>query len=161
VSIDMRVIGIDPGTIVCGYGVVDSVGSKMTAVVYGAVRVTKDATFPQRLLQIHEGLLAVIREHRPEVASVEQLFVGKSVKSAMRTGEGRGIAVLTAAMAGLPVHEYTPAEVKRAVVGVGAAHKTQVQEMVRILLGLEKLPRPQDAADALAIAICHCQRLTF
>jgi len=157
----MRVIGIDPGTLVCGYGVVDSVGAKMTAVAYGAIRVKKDATFPQRLLQIHEGLLAVIREHQPEVASVEQLFVGKSVRSAMRTGEGRGIAVLTAAMAGLPVHEYTPAEVKRAVVGVGGAHKTQVQEMVRILLGLEKVPRPQDAADALAIAICHCQRLTF
>ena len=133
----------------------------MTAVAYGAVRVKKDATFPERLVQIHEGLRAAIREHKPEVASVERLFVGKSVKSAMRTGEGRGIAVLTAGLAGLPVHEYTPAEVKRSVVGVGSAHKTQVQEMVRIILGLEKIPRPQDAADALAIAICHCQRLTF
>jgi len=157
----MRVIGIDPGTIVCGYGIIDSVGSKMNAVCFGAIRVKKEATFPERLVQIHKGLGEVIREHHPEVASVEQLFVGKSVKSAMRTGEGRGIAVLTAALEGLPVHEYTPAEVKKSVVGVGGAHKTQVQEMVRIILGLAKVPRPQDAADALAIAICHCQRVTF
>ena len=157
----MRVIGIDPGTLVCGYGVVDSVGSKMKAVHYGAVRVSRGMTFPERLVHIHRGLQEVIREHTPEVVAIERLFVGKNVKSAMRTGEGRGIAVLTAALEDLPVHEYTPAEVKKAVVGVGGAHKTQVQEMVRILLGLEKVPRPQDAADALAVAICHCQRLQF
>jgi len=157
----MRVIGIDPGTQVCGYGIIDSVGSKMKAVHFGAVRVRKDMTFPERLVHIHKELLEVIREFKPEVASVERLFVGKNVRSAMATGEGRGIAVLTAALAGLPVHEYTPAEVKKAVVGVGGAHKTQVQEMVRIILGLEEVPRPQDAADALAIAICHCQRLTL
>jgi len=157
----MRVIGIDPGTVVCGYGVIDSVGSKMKAVDFGAVRVRGEATFPERLVQIHRGLVEVIERNKPEVASIERLFVGKSVKSAMVTGEGRGIAVLTAALAGLPVHEYTPAEVKKAVVGAGGAHKTQVQEMVRIILGLEKVPRPQDAADALAIAICHCQRLPF
>ena len=155
----MRVIGIDPGTLVCGYGVIDTEGSRMKAVHFGAVRVKDDMTFPERLVYIHQGLGEVIREHRPECAAVERLFVGKNVKSAMRTGEGRGIAVLTAALAGLPVHEYTPAEVKKAVVGVGAAHKTQVQEMVRILLGLEKIPRPQDAADALAVAICHCNRM--
>jgi crossover junction endodeoxyribonuclease RuvC len=157
----MRVIGIDPGTLVCGYGIVDEKDSKMKAVAFGAVRVKSDMTFPERLLMIHQGLLEAIREHRPDVAAVERLFVGKSAKSAMATGEGRGVAVLTAAVAGLPVEEYTPAEVKKAVVGTGGAHKTQVQEMVRIILGLEKVPRPQDAADALAIAICHCQRLRW
>jgi len=155
----VRVIGIDPGTLVSGYGIVDSVGSKMKAVHYGAIRVREGLTYPERLVQIHRGLLEVIREYRPEVAAIERLFVGKSVQSAMRTGEGRGIAVLTAALENLPVYEYTPAEVKKSVVGVGSAHKTQVQEMVRIILGLEKIPRPQDAADALAIAICHCGRL--
>ena len=154
----MRVIGIDPGTLVCGYGIVDVEGSSMKAVHFGAVRVKKDMTFPERLVHIHKRLAEVIREHHPEVAAIERLFVGKNVKSAMRAGEGRGVAVLTAALEGLPVHEYTPAEVKKAVVGAGGAHKTQVQQMVRILLGLEKLPRPQDAADALAVAICHCNR---
>ena len=157
----MRVIGIDPGTVVCGYGVIDSVGSKMKAVDYGAIRVKQEMTFPERLVFIHQGITEVIRRHKPDVAAVEQLFVGKSVRSAMRTGEGRGVAVLTAALENLPVHEYTPAEVKKAVVGAGRAHKTQVQEMVRIILALEKIPKPQDAADALAIAICHCQRLVW
>ena len=127
----------------------------------GAIRVKSGMTFPERLVRIHQGLLEVIREHKPDVAAVERLFVGKNVRSAMTTGEGRGIAVLTAALGGLPVEEYTPAEVKKAVVGVGNAHKTQVQEMVRIILALDKVPRPQDAADALAIAICHCQRFRW
>jgi crossover junction endodeoxyribonuclease RuvC len=157
----LRVIGIDPGTLVCGYGVVDSMGSKLKAVHFGAVRVAKDATFPERLLAIHQGLLAVIREYQPAEAAIERLFVGKSVRSAMATGEGRGVAVLSAALADIPVFEYSPSQVKKSVVGVGGAHKTQVQEMVRIILGLETAPKPQDAADALAIAICHCQRLRF
>ena len=157
----MRVIGIDPGTLVCGYGVIDSIGSKMKVVDYGAIRVKKEMTFPERLVFIHQGITEVIRKRKPDVAAVEQLFVGKNVRSAMRTGEGRGVAVLTAALEDLPVHEYTPAEVKKAVVGAGRAHKSQVQEMVRIILGLEKIPKPQDAADALAIAICHCQRLRW
>jgi crossover junction endodeoxyribonuclease RuvC len=157
----MRVIGIDPGTLVSGYGIVDCVGSKMKAVHYGAVRARGGMCYPERLVQIHRGLLEAIREFRPEVAAIERLFVGKSVQSAMRTGEGRGIAVLAAALENLEVFEYTPAEVKKSVVGAGAAHKTQVQEMVRIILGLEEIPRPQDAADALAIAICHCGRVRF
>jgi crossover junction endodeoxyribonuclease RuvC len=157
----MRVLGIDPGTLVCGYGVVDCVGSKMKAVHFGAVRVRTGMSYPERLVQIHRGLLEVIREHRPEVAAIERLFVGKGMQSAMRTGEGRGIAVLTAALENLPVCEYTPAEVKKSVVGAGGAHKTQVQEMVRVILGLAELPRPQDAADALAVAICHCGRVRF
>ena len=157
----MRVIGIDPGTVVCGWGVVDSVGSKMKAVAFGAVRVKDDMTFPERLVCVHKGLLEVVRLHRPEAAAVERLFLGKSFRSVMTTGEGRGVAILTAALEGLPVFEYTPAEVKKAVVGVGSAHKTQVQEMVRIILSLSEIPRPQDSADALAVAICHCHRRPY
>jgi crossover junction endodeoxyribonuclease RuvC len=157
----MRIIGIDPGTLVCGYGIIDASGSSMKAVGWGAVRVKRDAAFAERLLEIHRGLTGAIAEWKPEVAAVERLFVGKNVRSAMATGEGRGIAVLTAALAGLRVFEYTPAEVKKAVVGRGAAHKSQVQEMVRVILSLEAAPAPYDAADALAIAITHAQRTRF
>ncbi len=154
----MRIIGIDPGTLVCGWGVIDSVGSKLKLVAYGAVRAKDEMTFPERLVHVHRGLAEAIEAQRPDAAAIEKLYLGKSFRSIMTTGEGRGIAILTAALANLPVHEYTPAEVKKAVVGVGAAHKTQVQEMVRILLGMGEVPRPQDAADALAVAICHAQR---
>ena len=156
----MRIIGIDPGTLVCGWGLIDTQGSKLKPVAYGAIRVKDALTFPERLVAVHLGLAEVIKAHRPDVAAIEKLFLGKSFRSIMTTGEGRGIAILTAALAGLAVHEYTPAEVKKSVVGAGAAHKTQVQEMVRIILSLPEIPRPQDAADALAIAICHAQRAT-
>ncbi len=154
----MRIVGIDPGTLVCGWGVLDTVGSKMKLVAYGAIRVKDEMTFAERLVSIHKGLAEALKAHRPDVAAIEKLYLGKSFRSVMTTGEGRGIAILTAALANLPVHEYTPAEVKKSVVGVGSAHKTQVQEMVRIILGMAEVPRPQDAADALAIAICHAQR---
>ncbi|MBM4083419.1 MAG: crossover junction endodeoxyribonuclease RuvC, partial [Planctomycetes bacterium] len=116
------------------------------------------ASFPERLRQIFDGLTQVVRKHRPDCVAVEEIFYGKSVKSAIRTGEGRGVALLCAALAKLPVSEYAATVVKKAVVGVGSAHKQQVQEMVRVLLGLRGIPEPEDAADALAIAICHCHR---
>jgi crossover junction endodeoxyribonuclease RuvC len=157
----VRILGIDPGTLVCGFGVVDAAGSSMKAVAWGAIRVKRDSTFPERLLQVHRGLAGVIAEWKPAAAAVERLFVGKNAQSAMATGEGRGIAVLTAALADLPVFEYTPAEVKKAVTSFGKAHKTQVQEMVRVILGMPAVPTPYDAADALAIAITHAQRAGF
>ncbi len=157
----MRIIGIDPGTLVCGWGIIDVEGSKMKAVAFGAIRVKDEMSFPERLVAVHKGLAEVIAAHSPDVAAIEKLFLGKSFRSVMTTGEGRGIAILTAALANLPVNEYTPAEVKKSVVGAGAAHKTQVQQMVKIILSLAEIPRPQDAADALAIAICHCQRASF
>jgi len=156
----MRIIGIDPGTLVCGWGVLDTQGSKMKAVAWGAIRVKDGLALPERLVQVHKGLVEVLAIHRPDQAAVEKLYLGKSFNSIMTTGEGRGIAILAAALAGLPVSEYSPAEVKKSVVGAGGAHKTQVQEMVRIILSLGEVPRPQDAADALAIAICHAQRAT-
>ena len=154
----MRVIGIDPGTRVAGYAVVDKVGRDLRCVEYGAITAARNAAAPLRLKRIYEGLEEVIARHKPEVAAMEETFYGKSAKSAIRMGEGRGIAILAAAMAGLPVHTYAATLVKKAAVGVGSAHKSQVQQMVRAILNLPEVPEPEDAADALAIAICHCNR---
>ena len=141
-----------------GYGVVEQRGSELIAIAYGAVRTSRRDPFPVRLKKIFDGLTQVVQEREPEVVAIEEAFFGKSVKAAIKIGEGRGIAVLCAAAASLPVAEYAPTTVKKSVVGVGSAHKTQVQEMVRVILGLPELPQPADAADALAIAICHCHR---
>jgi len=154
----MRVLGIDPGTITAGYGVVDRDGSRLRPVAFGIVRAGRTVSFPERLKRIYQGLAEVIAEHHPDEAAVETIFGGKSVRSALHMGEGRGVAVLAAVLADVPVLEYTPAEIKKAVVGSGRAAKVQVQEMVRVLLGLAQPPKSSDAADALAVAICHCQR---
>jgi crossover junction endodeoxyribonuclease RuvC len=153
----MRILGIDTGTRIAGYGIVDILsGGRLYAVDYGVIRAnTKDA-FPLRLKNIYEGLTNVIEKHKPDYAAVEEIFYGKNVKAALRIGEGRGIALLSAASANLPVSEYAATTVKKAVVGTGNAHKSQVQAMVKIILNLSELPEPFDAADALAIAICHC-----
>ncbi len=153
----MRVLGIDPGTRICGYAVVDLDGSDVKVVDYGVVRSSRHP-LPERLCVIHRGLAAVIERHRPDVAAVEGIFHGVNARTALKIGEGRGIALLAAAEAGMEVAEYSPAVVKKAVVGSGRAHKSQVQQMVRIILALPELPSPEDAADALAIAICHCHR---
>ena len=154
----MRVLGIDPGTSVCGYGVVDLNGPDLHTVDYGVVRAPARWPLHERLKVIHEGLAAVIERHKPQVVAVEGVFHGVNPRTAIKIGEGRGVALLAAAQAGLPVAEYSPATVKKAVVGAGRAGKSQVQQMVRVLLALSDLPRPEDAADALAIAICHCHR---
>ncbi len=154
----MRVLGIDPGTLNAGYGVVERDGTRLTAVAYGVVRAPRSLSFPARLRRIHEGLRAVIAEYRPAAAAIETVFGGKSMRTALHSGEGRGVAVLAVALADLPLNEYAPAEIKRAVVGNGQAAKVQVQHMVRAILGLPNVPESTDAADALAVAICHCQR---
>jgi len=154
----MRVLGIDPGTLVCGYGVVDGEGPEMRVVDYGVVRCGRRALH-HRLRVLYEGLSAVIAAHRPQVAAVEGVFHGVNARTALKIGEGRGVALLAAAAAGLEVVEYSPATVKKSVVGSGRAHKSQVQEMVRVILALPEIPQPADAADALALAICHCHRL--
>ena len=151
----MRVFGIDPGSERTGYGCVDSDGQRHQLVACGAIVVPARATFPERLRLIHEGLVALIRECRPDVAAIENLFHAANVRSALKLGHARGVAMLAAVEAGVPVFEYTPAEIKRAVVGYGRADKPQVQQMVKLLLGLDAVPSPHDAADALAIAICH------
>ncbi len=153
----MRILGIDPGTLVCGYGVVDLDGSDMKVVDFGVVRSPR-RPLHERLHIIHQGLVSVIARHAPDVVAVEGVFHGINPRTALKIGEGRGVALLAAAAAGLEVAEYAPASVKKAVVGTGRAQKSQVQQMVRVILALPDIPQPEDAADALAVAICHCHR---
>jgi crossover junction endodeoxyribonuclease RuvC len=149
----IRIIGIDPGSRVTGYGIIESTNSRQRVIAYGRIR-TEDGELSQRLLQIQNELTAILQEHRPQESAVEEVFVKRNVASAMVLGQARGVAICTAAAAGLPVMEYSPAKVKQAVCGTGRAEKHQVQHMVKVLL---KLPSPPqaDAADALAIALCH------
>ena len=151
----MRVFGIDPGSERTGYGCLETDGQRHHLVACGAIVVPARATFPDRLRLIHEGLSAVLREYQPELVAIESVFHAVNVRSALKLGHARGVAMLAAVEAGLTVAEYTPAEIKRAVVGYGRAEKQQVAEMVRLLLHLDETPTPHDAADALAVAICH------
>jgi len=151
----VRVFGIDPGSERTGYGCLDTTGSRHCIVACGAIASSRSTPFPDRLLAIHTRLSALLAECRPDCVSIENLFFANSVPSALKLGHARGVAMLAAVEAGLPIHEYTPAEVKRAVVGYGRAEKPQVQQMVKLLLGLTSVPTPHDAADALAVAICH------
>ncbi|WP_026370154.1 crossover junction endodeoxyribonuclease RuvC [Kallotenue papyrolyticum] len=152
----MRTLGIDPGTASMGWGVVEDDGQGgLRALGYGVLSTPKHLALPQRLQVLHRGLVALIEQFRPDTAGIEELFFGKNVNTALAVGHARGVALLALADASIPVQEYRPLAVKQAVVGYGHADKRQVQEMVRLTLGLEQLPRPDDAADALAIAICH------
>ena len=151
----MRVFGIDPGSERTGYGCVDSDGQRHHLIACGAIVVPARAAFPERLRLIHEGLTVLLRECRPDTVAIESLFHAVNVRSALKLGHARGVAVLAAVEAGLTVAEYSPAEIKRAVVGYGRAEKHQVGEMVRLLLHLDQVPAPHDASDALAVAICH------
>ncbi len=152
----MLVIGIDPGTAITGYGLVreDETGG-LTVIDFGVVQTPARLPMSQRLLQLHQQLRQVLLLYRPDSAAVERLFFQKNVRTAISVGQGRGVALLALAESNLPVHEYTPLEIKQAVVGYGGAGKSQMQQMVRALLDLEDIPRPDDAADALAVAICH------
>jgi crossover junction endodeoxyribonuclease RuvC len=151
----MRTLGIDPGTAIMGWGVVDEAGGALRLVDFGAL--TTPAGMPQaeRLARIYDELRALIERYRPEAAAIEELFFGKNVNTAITVGQARGVALLALAQTGVLIHEYKPTAVKQAVAGYGGADKKQMQEMVRLTLRLDKIPRPDDAADALAIAICH------
>ena len=155
----MRVFGIDPGSERTGYGCVETDGSRHTIVVCGAIATPAAASFPDKLLLIHSRLAAMLRECRPDCVAIESVFYSVNVRSALKLGHARGVAMLAAVEAGLAVMEYTPAEIKRAVVGYGRADKPQVQHMVKLLLRLPSVPTPHDAADALAVAICHLHSL--
>lgn len=150
----MRVLGIDPGTAITGYGLVDYDG-ELRLVDCGAIVTPAGMALPQRLLAIHKALSAVIARFQPETVAVEELFFSKNVRTAMSVGQARGVVLLAAAQADLPIFHYKPSEVKLAVAGYGGAGKAQMQEMVRLLLGLEAVLTPDDVADAVAIAICH------
>jgi crossover junction endodeoxyribonuclease RuvC len=151
----VRIFGIDPGSERTGYGCVETDGSRHRIVACGAISAPAGASFPDKLLHIHSQLSAFIRDCRPDCVAIENLFHAVNVRSALKLGHARGVAMLAAVEAGVPVCEYTPAEIKRAVVGYGRAEKHQVQHMVKLMLGLPAVPSPHDAADALAVAICH------
>lgn len=156
----MRILGIDPGSVRTGYGCIDTDGARCRMVSSGVIAMSARLTFPERLLAIHASLSRTLDECRPACVAVESLFHAVNARSAFALAHARGVIVLAATQAGLPVVEYAPAEVKRAVVGYGRAEKQQVQHMVRLLLGLAEPPSPFDVADALAIAICHAQNTT-
>ena len=151
----MRTFGIDPGSERTGYGCIETSGSRHRIVMCGAISSLASVSFPDKLLKIHSRLAALIAECRPDCVAIESLFHAVNVRSALKLGHARGVAMLAAVEAGVLVAEYTPAEIKRAVVGYGRAEKSQVQQMVKMLLGLTAVPSPHDAADALAVALCH------
>ena len=151
----MRILGIDPGFAITGFGVLEYIGNKFSIVDVGAITTEAGLELSDRLLTLSNGLDELITKYKPEVMAVEELFFNTNVKTAIKVGHGRGVALLAAAKADIKVYEYTPLQVKQSVVGYGRAKKEQVQQMVKVLLNLEKIPKPDDAADALAIAICH------
>jgi len=152
----MLVIGVDPGTAITGYGLVkEDASGNLIMVDYGVIQTASKLPMAQRLLQIYSQLKEITLLHRPDNAAVEKLFFQKNVRTAISVGQGRGVAILALAEAEIEVSEYSPLEIKQAVAGYGGADKAQVQSMVRALLNLEDIPKPDDAADALAVAICH------
>ncbi len=151
----MRVLGIDPGTVVMGCGVIDSQADEMTLVYCNALTCSQRSPIGERLSYLYDQLCQIISTYQPDVVAVEQPFVAKNVRSALAIGKAQAVAILAASQKGIPTYEYTPAQVKRVVANYGASSKEQIQEMVRFQLGLDQAPQSNDAADALAVAICH------
>lgn len=155
------VLGIDPGTANTGFGVVVARGPKLGALDGGTIDTAAGVPLEQRLVHIHERVLELIAEHRPQAVAIEELYFGQNVRTALAVGQARGAVLLAAGQVGLPCFSYTPQQIKQAVCGSGAAAKDQVQRMVGALLSLSELPRPDHAADALAVAICHANGASF
>lgn len=151
----MIILGIDPGYAILGWGVIEKTGNHFRAIDYGSLTTDKDMEMPDRLESLYDGLRDIIEEYRPEEASIEKLFFNTNVTTAINVGQARGVAILACIKGGLAVAEYTPLEIKQALVGYGRADKKQVQFMVKTMLNLQAVPKPDDTADALAAAICH------
>ena len=151
----MIILGIDPGLATTGYGVVEKKGNSFKLIEYNTITTSSDKNDVDRLSVLYEELLSLIDKFEPEQIAVEELFFNKNVKTAIRVGQARGVILLAGSQQGIEVAEYTPLQVKQAVVGYGRASKKQVQQMVKALLNLDEIPKPDDAADALAISICH------
>lgn len=149
------VLGVDPGTAITGYGLVREEADGLTLVDYGVITTPAGQSLAERLQAIYRGLADVARQHQPQQAAVEELFFSRNVRTALSVGHARGVALLALADAGLPIHEYKPLQIKQAIAGYGGADKQQVQQMVRLLLDLDHVPQPDDAADAVAVAVCH------
>jgi crossover junction endodeoxyribonuclease RuvC len=154
----MLVLGVDPGTAITGFGVLRQAGSRLTVVDYGAIRTAAGLPLGERLRQIYADVTELLALHRPDCLAIEKLFFNRNTTTALAVGQARGVVLLAAAQQGLPIHEYTPQEVKQAVTGQGRAGKTQVGYMITALLGLPAVPEPDDVSDALAIALCHLNR---
>ena len=156
----MLVIGIDPGTAITGYGLVNEErNGSLTVVDYGVIQTPAKMPMPQRLLHLHRELKGITLLHKPDNGAVEKLFFQKNVRTAISVGQGRGVALLALAEAEMPIFEYTPLEIKQSVVGYGGADKSQMQYMVKAILNLDEIPKPDDAADALAVAVCHIHQV--
>lgn len=156
----MRVLGIDPGTATTGFGCIEGrpgAAGRVDLIDHGVIRTAAGTPMPRRLAELHAGLSALIGELRPDAMAVEELFFSSNTTTALSVGQARGVILLAGAQAGLPIAEYKPMQVKQALTGYGAADKKQVQDMLRLVLGLDRVPRPDDAADAIAIALCHLQ----
>lgn len=157
----MRVLGVDPGTATTGYGVVADNGGDLELLVCGVITTPATEAMPRRLRTIYRELRGIIARWEPDVMAVEELFFSRNVTTALSVGQARGVVLLTGAEAELTIHEYKPAAVKQAIAGYGGADKQQVQQMVRLLLRLDQVPRPDDAADAVALAVCHHHSARF
>lgn len=157
----MRILGIDPGVAIVGFGFIDKLGSKLVPVQYGCIQTEAHTAQATRLQHIYEAMLQLIDKYKPDTIGIEKLFFNRNVTTALTVGEARGVLLLAAVHRGLPVAEYTPLQVKQAIVGYGKAEKRQVQEMVKLFLHLSQIPKPDDVADALAVAICHAHSSTL
>ena len=155
----LTILGIDPGVAEVGYGLIRAEQGSSRALIYGVITTTPKETLPARLKKIYDEICALVEEHKPDMVAVEQLFFAANVKTAIGVAQGRGVAILAAGRTGAEVFEYTPLQIKQAVAGYGRASKGQVQQMVRAILNLREIPRPDHAADALAVAICHAHSL--
>ena len=151
----MRILGIDPGYATIGYGIVDYTGARFSVAGYGAVTTPAKDEFPKRLKSIYEDILYIIEKYKPECLAIERLYFNTNTTTAIDVAQARGVIVLAAELKGVKIYEYTPLQVKQSVTGYGRAEKHQVMEMVKSLLGLKSVPKPDDTADALALAICH------
>lgn len=157
----MRILGIDPGLGTTGYGIIDENEQVLDVVTFGGIDKSPKASFTENLLAIYQNINQIIMEYQPDGCAIENIFYHQNKKTAIIMGHVRGVAMVAAAERGLPVHEYSPKEVKLSIVGMGGASKLQVQAMVKTLLKMNEIPQPEDAADALAVAICHYHRLKF
>ncbi|MDO5718465.1 MAG: crossover junction endodeoxyribonuclease RuvC [Tissierellia bacterium] len=157
----MIILGIDPGLAIVGYGLIKYSGSIIKMLEYGCIKTSSKTHLPQRLEIIYSELTDIIREYRPDEVAIEELFFNKNAKTAINVGQARGIEILACVHQGIDLYEYTPLQVKQAIVGYGRADKNQIQETVKLLLNMKSIPKPDDAADALAIAICHSSTQRF
>lgn len=157
----MIILGIDPGLAIIGYGVIKTDGTHSKLLEYGAIRTKPSDNTPMRLSVIYNNLITIIDEYKPDEVAIEELFFNKNIKTAMAVSQARGVAILACKNKGLDIYEYTPLQVKQGVTGYGRAEKGAVQEMVKMLLNLKEIPKPDDAADALALTLCHSATLTF